>query len=109
MFEKDRQFYRTQIRTGDVAFFQVGAFRMPIREISERSIRYDPASGHAPKLGEQVKGTVALATIGDVDVSGTLTRIHEKSLVLVLDAPGIPHATITALQRFLMDRHSGRA
>jgi hypothetical protein len=106
-YERDRQFYRTKIRSGDVAVFRVGAFRMPIREISEGGIRYEPSSDHAPEIGERVNGTVVLETIGDIGVSGTFTRIQDGSFVLMLDPPGIPDATITAFQRFLMQRYSG--
>ena len=87
----------------------VGAIQMPIREISERGIRYDPAPTHQPEVGEQISGIAAFKTIGEVEVTGKFVRIQGKSLVVVLDPPGIPYATLMALQRFLMKRYPGRA
>jgi hypothetical protein len=107
-FEKERQFYRTQIPPGDVALFHVGALKMPIREISERGIRYDAAPGHKPEEGEQVSGIAAFKTIGEVEVTGKFVRTQGRSLVIVLDPPGIPYGTLMALQRFLMKRYPGR-
>jgi hypothetical protein len=108
-FEKERQYYRTRVPHGDVAVFRVGPHQMAIREVSERGFRYDPAAGHKLELGAQVTGVVAFKTIGEIQVSGQFLRIQEKSLVIVLDPPGIPYATIMALQQFLMKRYPGRA
>ncbi|HEX6944103.1 MAG TPA: hypothetical protein VF128_14345 [Gemmatimonadaceae bacterium] len=108
-FEKERQFYRTQIPPGDVAVFRVGSLQMPILEISERGFRYAPAPGHDPEVGSAISGIAAFKTIGEHEVTGTLSRTQGKSLVAVLDAPGIPHATLMALQLFLRKRYPGRA
>ena len=107
-FDRDRQFYRTKIPFGDAAVFRVGASQMPIREISERGIRYDPAPGHAPEIEEQMKGVVVLETVGEFEVSGRFLRVQEKSFVVLLDAPGIPHDKIIALQQLLMRRSPKR-
>ena len=107
-FEKERQYYRTRIPPGDVAVFRTGPHQMAIREVSERGFRYDPVPGHQPELGSQLTGVVAFKTIGEVQVTGKFLRIQEKTLVIVLDPPGIPYATILALQQFLMKRYPGR-
>jgi hypothetical protein len=108
-FEKERKYYRTRIPHGDVASFRVGALEMTIHEVSERGFRYDPAPGHKPELGAQLAGVVVFKTIGEIQVSGQFLRVQEKSLVIALDPPGIPYATILALQQFLMKRYPGRA
>lgn len=107
-YEKERQYYRTQIPHGDVAILRVGPHQLPIREISERGIRYEPVPGHQPEIGEQVVGIAAFKTIGEVEVVGTVLREQGTSLVIVLEPPGIPYATIMALQQFLMTRYPGR-
>ena len=101
-FDRDRQFYRTKIPFGNAAVFRVGASQMPIREISERGIRYDPAPGHAPEVEEEVIGVVVLESVGGIEVSGRFMRVQENSFVVLLDPPGIPHEMIIALQQFLM-------
>ena len=108
-FEKERQYYRTRIPPGDVAVFRIGPHQMPIREVSERGFRYEPVPGHEPELESQLSGVVAFKTIGEIEVSGRFLRVQEKTLVVALDPPGIPYATITALQQFLMKRYPGRA
>lgn len=107
-FEKERQYYRSRIPDGDVAIFRVGPHQMAIREVSERGFRYDPAPGHNPEPGAQLSGVVLFKTIGEVHVSGQFIRVQGTSHVIVLDPPGIPNATIIALQQFLMNRHTGR-
>ena len=46
---------------------------------------------------------------GEIEVSGQFVRVQEKGLVIILDPPGIPYATLMALQKFLMKRYPGRA
>ena len=87
-FDKERQFYRTLIPPGDVAEFLVGGLRMPIREISERGIRYDPVAAHQPEVGAEISGVARFKTLGEVEVSGKFVRTQGKSLVVVLDPPG---------------------
>ena len=108
-FDKERQYYRSRIPFGDVAIFRVGPYQMAIREVSERGFRYDPAPGHQPELGAQLTGVVSFKTVGEIPVSGQFLRVQDKSLVIVLDPPGIPSATITALQQFLMNHYPGPA
>jgi hypothetical protein len=81
---------------------------MPVREVSERGVRYDAAPGHAPEPGSQVSGTITFKTIGAAAVTGRFDRSQGKSIVLVLDAPGIPYATLMALQRYIRKRYPGR-
>ena len=108
-FDKERQFYRTQIPPGDVAVFRVGQHHMPILEISERGIRYVPAPGHDPAIGSEISGIAAFKTIGEIEVAGRFVRTQGKSFVVVLESPGIPYATLMALQLFLRKRYPGRA
>jgi hypothetical protein len=107
-YEKERQFYRMLIPPGDVATIQIGAATMPIRELSERGIRFDPVAGYQPEPGSRVSGMVHFKSVGKHPVSGTFVRMQGKSVVVVLDPPGIPYATLMQVQLFLRKRYPGR-
>src|SRR5262245_20130827 len=104
-FDKERQYFRALIPPGDVAEFVVGALRMPIREVSERGIRYDPDAAHQPEVGDEISGVAKFKTLGEVSVTGKFVRTQGTSIVVVLDPPGIPYATLMALQLFLRKRY----
>ncbi len=97
----ERQYYRLLFPLGDLAVFVVGDLRMRIHEASERGIRYAPAPGHAPAVGEVVNGTVHFRSVGEFEVTGQMKRIQSGTMVVVLDPPGLPYSALIAEQLFL--------
>ena len=103
-YEKERQYYRLLFPPGDLAEFLVGLLRMHIHEASERGIRYEPIEGHRLKQGDRVEGTVRFRSVGEFEVAGTMSRWQGRTVVIVLDPPGIPYSALIA-EQLLLRRH----
>jgi hypothetical protein len=104
----ERQFYRILLPFADVGFFEVNGVRMPVREVSERGVRFDGAPGYAPTLGDHVTGIVSFKSVGEAEVTGRLDRTQGRGFVVVLEPPGIPYALLMSLQLFLRQRYPSR-
>jgi hypothetical protein len=104
----ERRFYRLDFPERERPGFVISDHPMPVHEISERGLRYEPLAGHAPIVGERVQGRVAFRHAGDFDVAGAISRTQGDTVVVVLDPPGLPYASIMEEQRFLMRRYPER-
>ena len=104
----ERQFYRLDFPPKERPQLIIGTQSMPIVECSEGGLRYEPAAGHRPEIGEQIAGVVRFRRAGDFEVTGTVSRTQGSNIVLVFERPGLPYAAIMQEQRFLMQRYPDR-
>jgi hypothetical protein len=107
-YSSERQFYRLDFPPKERPGFVVGELVMPVVEVSEGGMRYEPVSGHRPEIGEQVDGVVRFRQAGDVEVRGTVSRWQGSTVVVIFERPGLPYAAIMQEQRFLMRRYPER-
>jgi hypothetical protein len=107
-YDRERQYYRLLFPPGDLAEFTVGALRMHIHEVSERGIRYEPVAGHDPRIGDELEGVVVFKRVGQFPIRGKLSRRQGTTVVLVIDAPGIPYAALLQEQLHLRRRYPER-
>lgn len=103
-----REYYRLDFPPKERPALLVGSLSMPVIEVSERGLRYEPAPGHAPAIGERLEGIVRLRRAGEVEISGTVSRTQGSTLVLILDGAGLPYAAILEEQRYLMRQYPAR-
>ena len=107
-FSSERRYYRLDFPPKERPEFVVGNVSMPVAEVSEGGMRYEPVADHAPEIGEQVTGTVKFKRAGEVEVIGTVSRRQGPTIVLIFERPGLPYAAIMQEQRFLMKRYADR-
>jgi hypothetical protein len=107
-FSHERSYYRLTFPMNEHPEFCVGALAMPVLECSERGVRYAPAPGHTPAVGDRISGVVRFKRGGDVEVVGTLSRAQGSSLVIVFNPPGIPFGVLMAEQRYLLAHYPER-
>ena len=84
--------------------FEITGARVAARvlDCSESGLRYEPAGGTRPSVGDLVSGRVRFHPRRQVEVEGEVVRVGHTDVALRLLHPGIPLATIFAEQRHLM-------
>lgn len=107
-FDQERQYYRMLLPPGDTVTFDPGHRRMPVLEISERGLRYAPGTGEYLEPGTPVTGTVRMKTIGEFEVTGTVSRWQDRSIVIVFDSPGLRYTALMSLQLYLRRHYPDR-
>ena len=70
-------------------------------ELSERGLRFDTSTEWLLPVGTQVSGTVAFARGAEVRVGGSVVRVQENEVALLLNRQSIPLAAVLDEQRWL--------
>jgi hypothetical protein len=107
-YSVERRFYRLNFPEKERPAFVVGDHSMNVVEVSEGGLRYEPVPGHEPAIGGKLQGRVTFRHAGEFAVTGTVSRMQESTLVIVLERPGLPYAALMEEQRFLMKRYPER-
>jgi hypothetical protein len=107
-YPSERQYYRLDFPLKERPELLVGSDSMPVVEVSERGLRFEPAPSHASAIGDRLQGVVRFRRAGEVDITGTISRAQGSSLVLILEGRGVPYAAILEEQRYLMRHYPAR-
>lgn len=103
-FTSRRALYRIVYPLDERPTFEIGRFVYEVVDCSERGVRYEIKDRRVPEVGTPLGGTVLFRRGAQVEVTGEVIRTREATVVLILDAPGIPFADILAEQRYLRSR-----
>ena len=103
-FLSRREVYRIVYPLEERPTFEIGRFIYEVIDCSERGIRYETKGRRVAEVGTPLGGTLQFRRGSAVDVTGEVIRTCEGTVVLVLDAPGIPFSDILAEQRYLRAR-----
>jgi hypothetical protein len=99
-----RALYRIVFPLDERPAFEIGRFVYDVIDCSERGIRYEIRDRRVPDVGTPLGGTVLFRRGAQIEVTGEVIRTREGTVVLILDAPGIPFSEILSEQRYLRSR-----
>ena len=105
-----RALYRIVYPLAERPTFEVGRFSYAVVDCSERGLRYAIQERRVPSLGTPLSGILRLRREGEgIELTGEVIRARAGTVVLALDAPGIPFSEILSEQRYLRSKgHSLR-
>jgi hypothetical protein len=103
-FTSRRALYRIVYPVDERPIFEIGSFVYEVIDCSERGVRYEIKDRRVPELGTPLGGTLLFRRGAEVEITGEVIRTREGTVVLILDAPGIPFSDILAEQRYLRSR-----
>lgn len=107
-YEFERGSYRIPYPPSARPRFASEGVEYAVVDCSERGLRYECPS-KAPAKGTRIEGSVRLVSAGPAHpVVGVVVRLHEGTVALELERPGIPVGAIFAEQRYLARRFPAR-
>ena len=99
--ENRREFYRIEYPAAEQPVLELDGARFPVRDCSERGVRFERPDADAIATGERIRGTVRFRRGDAAPVEGVVVRVDQGGVAMKLHEPGIPFALILQEQRRL--------
>lgn len=96
----DRSYYRIEYPRRARPILELDEVEYPVVDCSENGIRFK-SGGVAFQKGDPVTGVIRFRGRGETKVAGSVVRVQEGHVALLLEEAGIPFPIILAEQRYL--------